>query len=464
MANLILWASVNIDNIPTRTVACYQLASWLRSHGYTVKVIDFCHLMSSENLAEITEKYIDSDTLAIGVSATFWHRITRTTSAEVIESEPVWVSDARKILDTRIKLPWLLGGYVSSLTILKLDWIRFLGQSEDSLLKWMDENSSKLVRRDLFDVRNISKSLVADDFVQPFEVIPIELGRGCQFKCKFCSYPLIGKKKGTYLRDFDLLKDEFIRNYEEWGTTKYYFQDDTVNESEEKVRALADIAQSLPFKLEWTGYNRLDLIWSRPDTIQLLKDSGMRSAFFGIESFHPVASAAVGKGWNGKHAKDFLLKLREEWKDAITWHLSFIVGLPGEDRNSIKETQQWCIDNEMYSWAFQPLTINRNPNNIYKSQFEKEYEKYGYSFLDNMSDDNWKNDLWTADEAKRLVDEITAIDEKYQKPAGFLLSSLASSGYTYDELIHKFKKDIDWADYRIRKFSTIKNYTDFQLR
>ena len=463
MANLILWASVNIDNIPTRTVACYQLASWLRKHGYTVKVIDFCHLMSSADLAAITEKHIDSDTLAIGVSATFWHRISRTTSLELIESEPLWVSDARKILDTRIKLPWLLGGYVSSSTILKLDWTRFLGFVEDSLLKWMDENSSKLVRRELFDVKGISKSFLANDFIQPFEVVPIELGRGCQFKCKFCSYPLIGKEKGTYLRDFGLLKEEFIRNYNEWGTTKYYFQDDTVNESEEKVRALAEIAQSLPFRLEWTGYNRLDLIWSRPDTIQLLKDSGLRSAVFGIESFHPAASVAVGKGWNGKRGKEFLLKLKEEWKGDITWYLSLIIGLPGEDRDSIIETNQWCIDNEMYSWEFQPLTINRNLNNIYRSEFEREYKKYGYSF-DDIGDYNWKNNLWTAVDARTLADELRVMGEKYQKPAGFLLSSLASSGYTFNELIYKFKKDIDWADYRIKKSSIINNYVKFQLR
>jgi len=461
MANLILWSCVNRIHAPIRTVACYQLASWLRQHGYTVKVIDFCHLMTPAELAAITEKNIGSDTLAIGVSSTFWNVADGKIATY---AEPEWVLNARQILSTRTKLPWLLGGYGSISVKLTLDWIKFHGNAEDALLKWMDENSSKLVRRDLFDVKNISKSFLEDDFIQPYEVVSIELGRGCQFKCKFCSFPLIGKKKGTYLRDYGLLKDEFLKNYEEHNITRYYFQDDTVNESEEKVNALANIAQSLPFELSWTGYNRLDLIWSRPGTIQMLKDSGLKSAYFGIESFHPAASMAVGKGWNGKQGKEFLLKLKEEWKDNITWSLSLIIGLPGEDRKSIEETYQWCVDNEMYNWDFATLFINRNTNNIWKSEFEKEYSKYGYSFTGDKTDYNWKNDIWSREEANELRKELSFRGEQYQKPSSFLLSTLVGLDYSYEELMHTHINKLPWNEFLQRRDSMIKNYVEFQLR
>ena len=458
MANLIILASVNLDWSPIRTVAPYQLASWLRQHDYTVKVIDFCHLMSTTDLVEIIEKNIDTSTLAIGVSSTFWNN-----NPIIQVYEPAWIIDARKIIDSRYTLPWLLGGAASNFSSRLLQWRKFHGNAEDSLLKWMDENSSKLKHRELFNIQTLTKSFLEDDLIRPDEALPIELGRGCQFKCRFCSYPLIGKKKGTYLRDFGLIKDEFLRNYEEWGTTRYYFQDDTVNESEEKIRALADIAQSLPFKLEWTGYNRLDLIWSRPGTIQMLKDSGLRSAFFGIESFHPVASMAVGKGWSGKHGKDFLLKLKKEWNDEITWTLSFIIGLPGEDRKSIDESVKWCIDNEMYNWGFHPLYINNSPGKLWKSEFDIDYKKYGYTILDGTFD-MWKNDLWTRAEAVEYSNKISVLSDPYCKPTCWLLSDLAGLGYTYEELMIHHRIDLDWSEFNRRTTDIIQKYVNHQLR
>lgn len=459
MANLIIWSSVNINHAPIRTVAPYQLASWLRYHGYTVKVIDFCHAMTTNELVSITEKHIGSDTLAIGVSSSFWNNI----AGIQVFPEPLWVLHARSVLESRHKLPWLLGGYSVESIGLTLNWVKFHGNAEDSLLKWMDENSSKLKRRDLFDIKTLTKSFVEDDLIRSEEAIPIELGRGCQFKCNFCSYPLIGKKKGTYLRNFELLKDEFLRNYEEWGTTRYYFQDDTVNESEEKIQALADIAQSLPFRLEWTGYNRLDLIWSRPGTIQMLKDSGLRSTYFGIESFHPKASMAVGKGFNGKHGKDFLLKLKKEWNEEITWYLSFIIGLPGEDRTSIKESNQWCIDNGMYDWTFHALNINTSVGKLWKSEFDREYKKYGYS-ITTGTPNMWKNDLWTRQEAINYSTELLKHSNLFCKPTSWLLTDLAGLGYNYADLMHKRKMNLDWKLFRTKTADIVKNYVEYQLR
>ena len=459
MANLILWTCMNIDHAPIRTLAAYQLASWIRKHGYTVKVIDFCHRMTTDELINITEKHVGSDTIAIGVSSTFWGKGLGVR----FDPEPRWVVDARLRLKDRVKVPWLLGGYGSTSPNLSLDWVKFYSNSEDSLLKWLDENSGKLKRRNLFDIKTLEKNFMVDDFVQPFEVVPIELGRGCQFKCRFCSYPLIGKKKGTYLRDFDYLKNEFIQNFEEHGITKYYFQDDTVNESEEKVRALADIAQALPFELQWSGYNRLDLIHSRPGTSLMLKDSGLKSAYFGIESFHPTAAMAVGKGWNGKYAKDYILQLKKEWGNNVSFFLSFIIGLPGEDKTSIELSHQWCIDNDMYEWLFISLSIQRNENKLWRSEFDIEYEKWGYSFPYGDFF-NWKNEFWTKRETVEYARDLFSRIGQIAKPSGYFLTELVGLGYTYEELMHKKKIDIDWQDVLNRANSIMRNYIEYQLK
>jgi hypothetical protein len=373
--------------------------------------------MSTDNLVAIIEKNIGPETLAIGVSSTFWNGLVQTNRNY---PEPDWVLNAHRVISFRHKSPWLLGGYASSSTGLTQDWwVKFYGNAEDALLKWMDENSSKLIRRDPFDIKTSTKSFV---------------------------------------------KDEFIRNYEEWGTTKYYFLDDTVNESVEKIRALADIAQSLPFRLEWTGYNRLDLVCRLPGMSQMLKDSGLRTAYFGIESFHPRASLVVGKGWSGKESKDFLLKLKKEWGKDITWYLSFIIGLPGEDRASIEDSNQWCVDNEMYEWNFHALSINRSSSKLLKSEFDREYEKYGYSFPFEHDPLNWKNELWTFRTALTYADDILKRTTDKHLATAWFLASLVGIGYTYDELMHTPKIEFDWEKFKRQTKKIVDDYVAYQLR
>ena len=292
MANLILWNCLNLGHYPIRAAGPHQLAGWLISQGYTVKVIDFCHLLSTKELEEITSKHIDSSTIAVGVSSTFWdvvHGLELPKEKQF--AEPQWVQDGRQRVQSKFpNLKWLLGGANSTSSNLKYNWTIMHGHAEDQLLKFMDEHTSISLQRRIFDIKNLGACFKDDLGIQSSEVLPIELSRGCQFTCKFCRYPLLGKKKNTYLRDFSLTEHELIENYQRYGTTRYFFLDDTVNESDEKIVAMADMAQRLPFKLEWIGYNRLDLIGSKPHTIQLLKDSGLKSSFFGIESFHPQPS------------------------------------------------------------------------------------------------------------------------------------------------------------------------------
>lgn len=457
MANLILWNSYNGDLVVSRALAPYQLASWLRKFGYTVKVIDFCGSMPLESLVAITEKHIGKDTIAIGASTTFWG-----TSDSEHQNVVSWVSNAREVIESKYpKLDWIVGGPIFVSPTIREKWTSFSGYAEDSLLKWLDEKSNNIFKgfRKTFDILTSCVTFQEDDFIQPSECLPIELGRGCQFSCKFCNYPYVGKKKGTYIRNYATLREDLIRNYQEFGTTKYYYVDDTVNEDREKVAELARIAQSLPFELKWVGYCRLDLIWSWPETAQLLKDSGLKSPFFGIESFSQKASQAVGKGFSGKRGKDFLLELKDKWKNDVTWTLSFIAGLPHETPEELETTIKWLIDNEMHCWEMGPLHITRD--RVWKSEFSENYQKYGYTMPEVGG--AWTNDIWSFQEASDFSARMNIISHPHRKVATWFLNNISNYGDKYEDLMTQVSIGLDRSYYKTRKINFINNYIRYQL-
>jgi len=412
-----------------RTLGPYQLASWLRGHGYTVKIIDFCLFMTTDQLVRITEKHIDNDTLAIGASTSFW---------QMFETVPQWAIDARIHINKKFKnIKWCLGGHGANRFQLQ-GWEVLQGEGENVVLRWLDELAGKKMFRQPFDIKETSNAFMPDDFIQPYEFIPVELGRGCKFKCKFCQFPNIGKKPGTYLKNYECLYREILDHHNKWGTTRFYYTDDTVNESEEKIQALVDIAQRVPFKLEWIGYNRIDLIWSKPHTAELLKESGLRSAFFGIESFERKSSLLIGRGWSGLHAKDWLLELKDIWKDQINWSVATIVGVPGQTPEQLINDCDWMIENKMYSCTMHALHINPSNTSLMASQseFERNYQEYGFQFPDPARPWYWENGFWNYDKALAMTDLLLSKTTKHQKLASWELGEYASLGYSVDELIN----------------------------
>jgi hypothetical protein len=55
-----------------RSIGAYQIANFLRQNGYTVQIIDFTDYFTSEELLTVSEKFITDQTLAVGISTTFY--------------------------------------------------------------------------------------------------------------------------------------------------------------------------------------------------------------------------------------------------------------------------------------------------------------------------------------------------------------------------------------------------------
>lgn len=222
-----------------------------------------------------------------------------------------------------------------------------------------------------------------NSFVQKEEMLPVELSRGCIFSCKFCSFSRIGKEKGTYEKNIDLIRDYLINNYERFGTQYYFSTSDTMNDNDQRMNEWCDMIETLPFKIYYTGFFRLDLMYKYKNTTRRLLESGLRGINFGIESFHPTASRIIEKPFGGTKAKEFLLELNNDiFKKQVNINIGMIVGLPGEPIESVYESAEWLQTEGKEIYAhWNPLTIidpKKSPKSShYASKFAKNAEKYG---------------------------------------------------------------------------------------
>jgi radical SAM superfamily enzyme YgiQ (UPF0313 family) len=408
-----------------RSIGAYQLASFLRQHDISVQVIDFTDSFTSEELIQAVEKFIGTNTKIVGVSSTFYQKevnqpelkdnknYNRGTIGQLPNNIVDTISHVKK---TYLKIKTVIGGGNSNNFIGDALFDAVVhGYAEQVFLDYCIKKSiypkigsTSIVDGDSvkFDIENLNHTWSENDCILPNETLPIEISRGCIFKCKFCGYPLNGKKKFDYLRSPDMIVDELVSNYEKYGTTNYLFADDTFNDSTYKLEKLHDKITQLPFKINFTTYLRLDLLHSHREQLTLLKELGLKSAFFGIESLNNQTSKFIGKGMDSSKVRDFLLELKNDiWKDDISMLCTFIVGLPYEDIASTDRSFEW-VQNAGINSAWAPLSINTTHR--YKSDIAINYEKYGYTLLD-VDKGNWRNEIMSSDDAKLAANRYNTI-------------------------------------------------------
>ena len=400
-----------------KTAGPYKVASELRIAGFEVAVIHHLSCFSIDEIKHVLKNLISDHTIFVGINNFFYADLGKKIFQEDIgsiqlgECTPGSFLPHGKEFNKEIKqlikttnpnckivlggpgasdqshfndFDYLVVGYadnsIINLARHLLDSTTKLEKSYKSVYGPIIINDSKA---EDYDFVNSKMNYQDSDGIISGETLVIELARGCIFKCTFCSYPLNGKKKLDFIRSKERIRDELINNYQQFGVTRYIFSDDTVNDSPEKCKMIYEISKSLPFKLEWWGYIRLDLMRAHPETIEWLFESGLRAAFFGIETLNPKTASAIGKVGNRQQLFSVIEKIKEKYGNSVNLHASFIFGLPYEDMDSMKTTADFLLSNAnpLDSWSTQALNI-RPSGKVYSNEFlsdiDKNYSKYGY--------------------------------------------------------------------------------------
>jgi hopanoid biosynthesis associated radical SAM protein HpnJ len=184
--------------------------------------------------------------------------------------------------------------------------------------------ASKVYKRDL-DFRRYNVPFLHNPYVALYT------SRGCPAQCTFCLWPQTHSGHRWRLRSVDdvvnevrWVKDNFP------GLKEVFFDDDTFNY--QKARTIALCNELGKVGITWSCTSRVTTDF---DTLKAMKDAGGRLMIVGYESGDQQILKNIKKGATIDMARRFTANAH---KLGLTIHADFIVGLPGETRDSIRNT------------------------------------------------------------------------------------------------------------------------------
>ncbi|MGN8159549.1 hopanoid biosynthesis associated radical SAM protein HpnJ [Salinisphaera sp. RV14] len=156
-------------------------------------------------------------------------------------------------------------------------------------------------------------------------------GRGCRSKCTFCLWPqTVGGHRYRVRSPENVVAEVAYIQREMPHVKEIFFDDDTFTDFKPRVEEIA------------RGLGKLGVTWSCNakanvpyKTLKIMKENGLRLLLVGYESGNNQILHNIKKGLRTDIAREFTKNCR---KLGITIHGTFILGLPGETRETIRET------------------------------------------------------------------------------------------------------------------------------
>ena len=229
---------------------------------------------------------------------------------------------------------------------------------------------------------------------------------GCAFKCTFCPLSTVGFK----LRDLEEVEKE-LKLLKGMGVREIYFRDQTFGTNRKRTLDLCAILK--PLGLGWTCFSRVDVLTE--DLLVAMKGSGCHTVMFGFETANDEILAAYDKNTSTIQADQAVALCRSYGIDVVGF---FIIGLPGESRESVLATIDFACKSGIDFASFN-MAVPRLGSTMRKDAIEAGTSDQAITDVDSSnSQPSWKGQSLSNQEIVEL--QKIAFRKFYLRPSYIL--------------------------------------------
>lgn len=196
-------------------------------------------------------------------------------------------------------------------------------------------------------------------------------GRGCPNQCTFCQWPQVMHGRRYRFCSPERVVAELLNNFERYRVKEVFFEDDTLTALRPRLRKVCELILDSGKRVTWSCNSRVD--WDDLELMKLMKEAGCRMLLLGPESGSQDILNNVHKGITLEQTRQFVSQAK---KAGLNTHACWVIGLPGETRESIEKTISFAkeidtdtiqassvmpqVGTELYDWAVEQGYLKMN--------------------------------------------------------------------------------------------------------
>jgi len=188
------------------------------------------------------------------------------------------------------------------------------------------------------------RSIYGNKVYQPIALV--ETGRGCRFKCEFCSITRFYNRSHRQ-RPVEDVVEEISGLHQRY----IFFTDDNISVNKARFREL--LTALIPLKISWSAQASIDIAGDE-DLLQLMRRSGCVCVLIGFETLNPRVLSLMDKAVNAQaeiyEAAAVMLR-----KHGIGVYGTFVFGYDNDDLAGFQRTFEFAKHYGFFFTAFNHL-------------------------------------------------------------------------------------------------------------